>query len=531
MQRDYNRREYPGGQRKQRKTLGNAFVRVKGRLFGDWISEGTRNTGYSTTDFIEQPAYVIESIIRDEIHVERDLLWVGFNTTNNTIDLELFSGSNDYYNNAYLISVTSDWIKKVTDYDGTNHRITVASLTTADIDEVGTALDSGTTDSAATNKLIQSGQNFTTTVVVGALVKNTTDTTYAVVTAIDSDTQLSISSDIMANGENYTIYPRHHFYLSNVNCNVDEDSFDVVGAGAIFDSTTTSTTANKLIDSVGGFSGVVKVGMIAYNDTDSTQTTVTAVDSDTQLSVRDDIFTSGEDYRIYGKRHNWLFARSIDEEYNARNILDQLCYECHCVLLKSYNAYKLLALDADEPIATFSSPMTDNNGQILLTCHLTSLDNVYSDYTFLYAYENGKGDYIEKIFCNKNGSSISIILDDTYQQKCDDAETNYLIKRAITIPLTWIYARLSDFATNYTVSYFAQKIIRDFTLQRLVVNYTGNIKDHIQYEIGDLVKIDYSDMIPTGLNNSAVFMIMSKTISPNKFNPYVNFTLIQMIED
>ena len=66
-------------------------------------------------------------------------------------------------------------------------------------------VDSGTTDGVAANKLIQSGQNFLTTVTVGDVVYNTTDGTYALVTAIDSDTQLSISADIMASGEVYRI--------------------------------------------------------------------------------------------------------------------------------------------------------------------------------------------------------------------------------------------------------------------------------------------------------------------------------------
>ena len=66
-------------------------------------------------------------------------------------------------------------------------------------------VDSGTTDGVSANKLVDSTQNFLTTVTVGDVVYNTTDGTYAFVTAIDSDTQLSISADIMASGEVYRI--------------------------------------------------------------------------------------------------------------------------------------------------------------------------------------------------------------------------------------------------------------------------------------------------------------------------------------
>lgn len=66
--------------------------------------------------------------------------------------------------------------------------------------------DSGTTDGTTANKLIQSGQNFLTTCAINMIVYNTTDTTWAYITAVDSNTQLSLSADIMDNGENFTIY-------------------------------------------------------------------------------------------------------------------------------------------------------------------------------------------------------------------------------------------------------------------------------------------------------------------------------------
>ena len=67
-------------------------------------------------------------------------------------------------------------------------------------------LDRGTTSATTSNKLVDSTQNFTSTVQVGSFIKNTTDNTTASVTAIDSNTTLSLSSDIMASGENYIVY-------------------------------------------------------------------------------------------------------------------------------------------------------------------------------------------------------------------------------------------------------------------------------------------------------------------------------------
>lgn len=66
-------------------------------------------------------------------------------------------------------------------------------------------VDSGTTDGEATNKLIDSSQNFTSTVSVNDVVRNTTTGENSYVTAVDSDTQLSIGHDIMETGESYQI--------------------------------------------------------------------------------------------------------------------------------------------------------------------------------------------------------------------------------------------------------------------------------------------------------------------------------------
>jgi hypothetical protein len=79
--------------------------------------------------------------------------------------------------------------------------------------------DSGTASATTANKLVEAGQNFNTTVVAGYVVYNTTDLTFAYVTAVDSDTTLSLSADIMASGEGYTIYATPALSSNWVECN------------------------------------------------------------------------------------------------------------------------------------------------------------------------------------------------------------------------------------------------------------------------------------------------------------------------
>lgn len=71
---------------------------------------------------------------------------------------------------------------------------------------VADTVETGQATATTSGKLRDSTQDFLTTVSVGDIVYNTTDTTYATVTAVDSDIALSIDTNIMASGEDYIIY-------------------------------------------------------------------------------------------------------------------------------------------------------------------------------------------------------------------------------------------------------------------------------------------------------------------------------------
>jgi hypothetical protein len=71
--------------------------------------------------------------------------------------------------------------------------------------EFDSSVKTGITTGQAANKLIDSNASFVAGD-VGRNVCNTTDHTYAKVTAVDSPTQLTLDSDIMATGEGYRLY-------------------------------------------------------------------------------------------------------------------------------------------------------------------------------------------------------------------------------------------------------------------------------------------------------------------------------------
>jgi|TARA_R100001369_G_scaffold331_6_gene904 hypothetical protein len=86
--------------------------------------------------------------------------------------------------------------------------LAVIPSNTVPIPDPATLATSGTTvGTAVANKLVNTGVDFTAMgIQLNAIVYNTTDSTSAFVTGVDSATTLSLSANIFAAAENYTIY-------------------------------------------------------------------------------------------------------------------------------------------------------------------------------------------------------------------------------------------------------------------------------------------------------------------------------------
>ena len=117
---------------------------------------------------------------------------------------------------------------------------------------------SGTTTAANVNQLIDATQTFTTSVSVGDIITNTTDNTSAYITAIVSDTTLTISSDIMANAETYNIYDQYNitevervnqnklFYLTSSNLTYPTTQYPAYVLGGASSNTTPGNLGNTI---------------------------------------------------------------------------------------------------------------------------------------------------------------------------------------------------------------------------------------------------------------------------------------------
>lgn len=102
----------------------NVFAYLKGRTFGDWITGRTNRP--LAGDLIETPDAVIESLLRDEIHTERDLEIAtvpNATTFTATANVEI----DDFYNGAYVHNVTQNDTVLISDYVASTQTFTVSS--------------------------------------------------------------------------------------------------------------------------------------------------------------------------------------------------------------------------------------------------------------------------------------------------------------------------------------------------------------------------------------------------------------------
>lgn len=224
-----------------------------------------------------------------------------------------------------------------------------------------------------------------------------------------------------------------------------------------------------------------------------------------------------------GVRKDWKFDKSIKDRNNISSIIQSLCYESFTILVKSYNKYKLVPIyNTKTAIDGILNNPLYSNGIPMITVQFTPLDNIYTNYEIEYAYEHGRNEYQNKIIVNNNNAinDFGGNFDDE-KIKINNAIINYNINKKYTYQCDWIY-------DNNTALLFTKKIIDLHTKQRLVVTYTGDIMNHIQYEVGDIVRLNYPSIIPASKNNISQFMIMNKSIDMTKRNGSVILQLVEV---
>ena len=209
----------------------------------------------------------------------------------------------------------------------------------------------GTTTGDNVDDLIDSSEDFVVLgVKVGDRITNTTDTTYAVVTAIEDANTLSISADIMDNSENYTI----------------------TRGVEIVTGTTTADTTDKLVDSGENFTNRIAVGDKVRNTTQNTETTVSAIDSATTLALSSDIMGSAEDYIIFESPQRVVNNRIRDKYRIVVLWTDKSATLASEAIANTYNAYRIAY--ADGYITSVKTAFTDNIVKHTITYKVAAFD-------------------------------------------------------------------------------------------------------------------------------------------------------------
>lgn len=167
----------------------------------------------------------------------------------------------------------------------------------------------------------------------------------------------------------------------------------ILADAATADSGTTSaTTAGKLTDGAQSFETTIKKGYLVKNTIDNTYAYVTKVDSDTALSLDNDIMATGETYTIYTNpyflsssaiealkptiKENYIFAKStitIDGASPAGDVVDA-----------TFTVNNNLSAGKAKGSGDNLSRVTTQRGEITYDFNI-----VYTDSTFYDAYRDG----------------------------------------------------------------------------------------------------------------------------------------------
>lgn len=228
-----------------------------------------------------------------------------------------------------------------------------------------------------------------------------------------------------------------------------------------------------------------------------------------------------------GLRKDYVAAKSLNEFSNAKDYLQSVCSDFLLFLTKSGGKYKLATLEAKSTAdGTFSNPLKENGREKIFT-YLTDLNSIYTDFKFQHNFNYAKSEYTDKMVCNALGSTYG--LGTTYEGYCRTIQNE--LRQGIKSyekDFQFIHNGMdSEPATGQTMHLVAQKLIEFYTKQRLAVEYYGDFKNHMVYEPGDQVKINYPSQIPNGLNNSAFFLITEKQIENINGIPIIRFGLLQ----
>jgi len=219
--------------------------------------------------------------------------------------------------------------------------------------------------------------------------------------------------------------------------------------------------------------------------------------------------------------------------------LNKICMQSHSVLFVDFNnEWKMVSLSAGTSAMTITSGdiRSDANGRPTTGINavtLTPLSELYNEFTINYNWDNGQERFLNELYIRDDGTSTvttpSFVSSPAslggYATLCGTSYQNYNgYKNRLIIDADWI----NDDAT---AELLLIELVTFFKDRKHVVNietkndFTVGASDYsLELELGDQVLINWADYLPTGVTNSALFMLFK-----NDFITYQNNNCYQKL--
>lgn len=404
-------------------------------------------------------------------------------------------------------------------------------------DKVEVVAEIGKASSTTSNKLIDSTKLFTDTVSVGDLVFNTTDNTIAEVDAVVSNTELTLSADIMVSGEDYKIFSersasieiaeliRDYFKTEYYNVAVDGVWVEVDITAQITSGTTTSELSNQLRDTTQTFNRKIILDsaytVTANNITAGTSATVNTVTSDVALALSDDIFIdAANQYTItmtstITNNTPWINFDGYGFFKDGINPGNSIYANQQALITNSKIYYKQ---GKDIIIPVYSA------NQSTLTFTIGGVSNVFwnSVDEFWNTYQNTWGNIISPIKITDGDIKDSGTATGTTTNKLVDSNQNFLT--TVKVGMT-VYNTTDSTVTNVTaVDSDTQLTLADDIMVsgEAYQVQDGRSSDKIQYVVISQTNgfTGGTVTITDGLNKSLSQVITLEEIACTKFTPF-----------
>ena len=203
--------------------------------------------------------------------------------------------------------------------------------------------------------------------------------------------------------------------------------------------------------------------------------------------------TAGRFDYWFAQKHRTYFI--LDQQANAYEVINSL--------LKVF--FGFLYIEAGKiRISTYYKPQTitnvinncllDNSGLKSIKVYFDT--DVYNDFLFCFNYEYNRNDFAVKLRVNKDVNELQI---PNGENICANIYNQYGIQKEIKFD--------SKYGNPHHIDAF-----KFYTSIKMIIEIDLQIKDAIEYELGDYVKLNISDMLPSNYNNSKDFCIIGKEI-------------------